>query len=173
MSLVHLFVLGGAVVAFGAASVLDLLRRRIPNILVLTVGALALLRVASDGGAHSVVDAIDAAIVLLVCLALWLRGWFGAGDGKLMAAASLLVGAPALPGFLVVTAFIGGALGAAAMADQWCEKYFGLSTGFAFPLAATSRATAGALATKASVPYGVAVSLAGLATLFATTFAAG
>lgn len=173
MSIVHLFVLVGAIGAFGAASVLDLLRRRIPNNLVLAVVALALLRIAADRGAHGLVDAIDAAIVLLVCLALWLRGWLGAGDGKLIAATALLVGARALPDFLVLTAIIGGVLGAAALADQWLDRHYGRSTGFAFPLADTSRAAAGALARKASVPYGLAISLAGLATLFATTFATG
>lgn len=169
---VDYFVLGGAVVAFGAASVMDLLRRRIPNNLVLGILVLAILRIATHRGvADGVFDVVDATIVLLIAMGMWLRHWLGAGDAKLIFAAALLVGAPALLDFLALTAFIGGALGAVALADQWLDRHYGLSVGFAFPLSGTAHGAAGALSREVSVPYGLAISLACFATLLTTTFA--
>jgi Flp pilus assembly protein protease CpaA len=104
---------------------------------------------------------------LIGALAFWISKGFGGGDAKLICAASLLVGAQALPEFLVLTAFLGGALGALTFGDMWLEKYYGWSTGLAYPLGDLTIP----VPRQTTVPYGIAISLACVATLLATSTA--
>jgi prepilin peptidase CpaA len=168
MSIVDQFVLFAAILVLGTTAIMDLRERRIPNGLVLTLAALALAHIALSRDAGAAVNDIKwAGLVLIGALGFWILKWFGGGDAKLMFAASLLVGARVLPEFLVLTAFLGGALGALTFADMWLEKYYGWSTGLAHPLANVTIF----VPRQATVPYGIAICLAGVATLFATSSA--
>jgi Flp pilus assembly protein protease CpaA len=110
-----------------------------------------------------------AALVLIGALAFWVSRWLGGGDVKLIVAASLLVGAQALPNFLLLTVLLGGGLALLAFGDMWFERNYGWSTGLAFPRADLAvRDSATAVPHKASVPYGIAIALACVATILAT-----
>ena len=87
-----LTVLPGAV-AFAAA--MDLLTMKIPNrisvVMVLAFFPLALLA-GLDG--WTILDHVSAGVLMLVLgILLFIPGWFGGGDAKLMAAIGLWIGA--------------------------------------------------------------------------------
>ena len=147
------------------AAVSDLCWRRIPNILVLALAIVAILHLAFDFNAATAAWSIAAAAVLLLLLAVaWTRNWIGGGDVKLGAAAALLIGYRQLPDFLVLTAFLGGGVALLTLLDIYFGRFYGRSLGFAFP--AGSRRAGEVAAAKPSVPYGVAISAAGLLMLF-------
>ncbi len=108
----------------GAACATDLRARRIPNALVTTVFAAALLRTvipALAGAATAMpgfAPGVGAATTGALCgLALWLPlyavGAFGAGDVKLFAAASAWLGPSGVPSATLYAALAGGVLGLA------------------------------------------------------------
>ncbi|WP_201278390.1 prepilin peptidase [Pandoraea fibrosis] len=78
----------------------DLIARRIPNVWLLCVGALALVWVvwqAWHGGPRVLwVHGLGALLGLVVLLPFWWRGVMGAGDVKLFALIGLVAGYPAL-----------------------------------------------------------------------------
>jgi prepilin peptidase CpaA len=111
LELAVLTVLPGAV-AFAAA--FDLLTLRIPNLLSLLM-VLAFFPLAVLGG----MDAADMAghvgtglLMLVVGLLLFIPGWFGGGDAKLMAAVGLWIGPENLLLYLFWVAIAGGVLAA-------------------------------------------------------------
>jgi prepilin peptidase CpaA len=104
-----LTVMPGAV-AFAAA--MDMLTMKIPNrisvVLVLAFFPLALL---AGLGWSQVGSHVAAGILLLaVGFGLFVGGWFGGGDAKLMAAIGLWVGFDALLAYLLYVAIAGGFL---------------------------------------------------------------
>ena len=167
MAISNLILLFGALVLFCFAAITDLQQRRIPNLLVLAVVALALIRIDLHFDKASALDDLEwAGAVLLGGLIFWRLRWLGGGDVKLIFAGAMLVGAPAILDYLVLTILLGGLLGILAFGDMWLEKNYGWSAGFAFPRADMAlRAPGVPLPRKASVPYGIAVSLSCIATL--------
>jgi prepilin peptidase CpaA len=159
MGTANLLVLFGALVLCCFAAITDLQQRRIPNLLVLAVVALANAALMLD-------DIKWAGLVLIGGLIFWRLHWLGGGDVKLIFAGALLVGASALTDYLVLTILLGGLLGILAFGDMWLEKNYGWSAGLAFPRAdMTVRATDVPVPRKATVPYGIAVSLSCVLTL--------
>jgi len=155
-----------ALLILGAIAVMDLRERRIPNVLVLIVVVIALAHMALSRDVASIANDVGlAGLVLAGSLALWASKWFGGGDVKLMFAASLLVGSRALPDFLVLTALLGGALGMLTIGDMWLNKYYGWSTGLSHPLSNLKILTPRA----PTVPYGIAICLACVTSLLATS----
>lgn len=155
--------LAGLILA--AAAVTDLCWRRIPNMLVLALAIVAILRLALDFDPTVAGLSLAAAAAVLLLLAFaWSRNWVGGGDVKLAAAATLLVGYRQLADFLVLTAFLGGAVALLVLADSFVDRFYGRSVGFAFPVAIPR--TGDAAAAKPSVPYGIAISAAGFLMLF-------
>ena len=167
MGFLDLFVLFGALVLCCFAAITDLQQRRIPNLLVLAVVALAFIRMDIDPDGALILDDIKwAGLVLCGGLIFWRLHWLGGGDVKLIFAGALLVGASALTDYLVLTVLLGGFLGILAFGDMWLERTYGWSAGFAFPRADMAlRAIDAPLPRKASVPYGIAVSLSCVLTL--------
>jgi prepilin peptidase CpaA len=167
MGFLDLFVLFGALVLCCFAAITDLQQRRIPNLLVLAVVALAFIRMEiHPDGALMLADIKWAGLVLLGGLIFWRLHWLGGGDVKLIFAGALLVGASAITDYLVLTILLGGFLGILAFGDMWLERNYGWSAGFAFPRANMApRAPDTPLPRKASVPYGIAVSLSCVLTL--------
>jgi prepilin peptidase CpaA len=107
-----LTVLPGAV-AFAAA--MDLFTMKIPNrisvVLVLAFFPLALL-VGFSG--WDLLNHLGAGLLMLaVGILLFIPGWFGGGDAKLMAAISLWLGLDCLPLYLLYVAIAGGVMAAA------------------------------------------------------------
>jgi len=126
---------------------------RISAILVVAFfpAALALARPAGEIGA----DAAVCFVALLAGMGMFAAGWIGGGDAKLLAAASLWLGLPAMPVFLIVTALSGGALAVLLMnaRSPWVQPYLSGAPGWL-----TRLATPGA-----DVPYGVAIATGALA----------
>ena len=167
MEISNLLVLFGALVLCCFAAITDLQQRRIPNLLVLAVVALAFVRMDSHFDAARMLDDLKwSGFVLAGSLIFWRLHWLGGGDVKLIFAGALLVGTPALADYLVITILLGGLLGILAFGDMWLEKNYGWSAGLAFPRAdMTVRAPDSPLPRKASVPYGIAVSVSCVITL--------
>jgi prepilin peptidase CpaA len=167
MDILNLLILFGALVLCCFAAITDLQQRRIPNLLVLAVVALAFIRMDIHPDGALILDDVKwAGLVLLGGLIFWRLHWLGGGDVKLIFAGALLVGASALTDYLVLTILLGGVLGLLAFADMWLEKHYGWSTGLAFPRADMAvRAPGTPLPRKASVPYGIAVALGCVVTL--------
>ena len=93
------------------AALTDATSFTIPNrisaglVLAFFPAALALGRPAGEIG----VDAAVCFVALVAGMGMFAAGWIGGGDAKLLAAASLWLGLPAMPVFLLVTALAGGA----------------------------------------------------------------
>jgi prepilin peptidase CpaA len=107
-----LTVLPGAV-AFAAA--MDLFTMKIPNrisvLLVLAFFPLALLA-GLDGWV--IADHVSAGVLMLVLgVLLFIPGWFGGGDAKLMAAIGLWIGPENLLAYTLYVALAGGLIAAA------------------------------------------------------------
>ncbi len=132
------------------ACVTDVRSRRIPNVLVLVVAALGLVRAAIGAPAAVTPALLVAAAGGLVGLVLWLPafalGVLGAGDVKLFAATALWLGPAAGARAAVAVAIAGGVLG-----GVWV-------------VAARRRPTRRRTASRhATMPYGLAVAAGTLA----------
>ena len=143
-------------IAFAAMALLviaaysDIRTFRIPNVLVLAIGALGVNRLVLLGDPISVIYAVIAvALVFLVGLLLFSRGIVGGGDVKLLAATILLIRYRDFYEFFVFMSVFGALLSVAAIIRTYV------------PIFAGSRGAA----RSAAVPYGVAIAAAGILTL--------
>ena len=107
-----LTVLPGAV-AFAAA--MDLFTMKIPNrISVVLVLAFFPLAALAGLGAWEVLNHVGAGLLLLaIGILLFIPGWFGGGDAKLMAAIALWIGFDNLPLYIFYVAIAGGVMAVA------------------------------------------------------------
>lgn len=107
-----LTVLPGAV-AFAAA--MDLFTMKIPNrISVVLVLAFFPLAALAGLGAWEVLNHVGAGLLLLaIGIVLFIPGWFGGGDAKLMAAIALWIGFDNLPLYIFYVAIAGGIMAGA------------------------------------------------------------
>ena len=157
MSLIVVYPLA---VLFVLAAICDLRSLRIPNALPIGIAALFLPYAIAAGVAplEFLRHLSGAAAVLLVGFALFAWRKIGAGDVKLIAAASLWFGWSTLPSFLILVAICGGPLALFFLAlRQHGIVAFLAAHGIASP----------ALEGDKGIPYGVAVA-AGFLYLAAT-----
>jgi prepilin peptidase CpaA len=100
-------------VAFAAA--MDLLTMKIPNrISVLMVLAFFPLALLAGLDVWAIADHVGAGVIMLVLgVLLFIPGWFGGGDAKLMAAIGLWIGADNLMAYMLYVALSGGLIAAA------------------------------------------------------------
>jgi prepilin peptidase CpaA len=100
-------------VAFAAA--MDLLTMKIPNrISVLMVLAFFPLALLAGLDAWAMVDHVGAGLLMLTLgVLLFIPGWFGGGDAKLMAAIGLWIGTENLLAYMLYVALAGGVIAAA------------------------------------------------------------
>ncbi|MCX7629346.1 MAG: A24 family peptidase [Geminicoccaceae bacterium] len=145
----------------------DLRARRIPNPAVLAILALWPAHLLLLGRPSPWWSGPSAALLVLGGgFVAWRLGLLGAGDVKLASALSASVGLEGLVGFLLATGLLGGLL---ALVVLFVER--------AFPMLAFSLSRFGggalferlcrgfgsaAVGRRASVPYGVAIAIAGL-----------
>jgi prepilin peptidase CpaA len=147
-----LTVLPGAV-AFAAA--MDLLTMKIPNrisaVLVLAFFPLAAL---AGLGAWEVLDHVGAGLLVLALgVLLFIPGWFGGGDAKLMAAIALWIGFDDLFLYILYVALAGGIIATV------------FTTARSVPLPRLFLGEAWALRlhrTDAGIPYGLALAIGAL-----------
>jgi prepilin peptidase CpaA len=141
-----------AVLAWAAIS--DVISRKIPNIAVLAlIGLFGLWAIA--GGLAGLGSALGAAAIgFAVGFGLYLFKIMGAGDVKLFAATALFAGLAYLPMFALATALAGGVMAAVSLLTR-------------------PRRTAVMIALRGKgdfgrgIPYGVAISIGGVLTLWA------
>ncbi len=132
------------------AAISDIRTRRIPNWTVVSLLALFVLWTALGRGAGLGPALAAGGLSLAVTFGFYVFGIWGAGDAKLFSAFALFAGLADLPFFGVATLLAGGAVALATLAAN--------PTRAAVMWQMRGKGAAG-------VPYGVAISLAGLATL--------
>lgn len=97
-----------AALALAAAAVHDVAVRTVPN---MVLGLAALCALVLAGVQHRLPASLAvAAILLLGAVLLWLRGWIGGGDAKLLGVVGLLVPPGAVLPMLLTTSLAGGIL---------------------------------------------------------------
>jgi prepilin peptidase CpaA len=149
-----------AVALLAIAAYSDIKTFRIPNTLVLAIAAL--------GVAHllladliSAIYAVGAVVLIFVIgFLLFSRGVIGAGDVKLLMATILLIRYRDFYEFFMLMAGFGGLLALVAIS----LRILPLLLGF-IPVLAGLASFAGHIPTIRAVPYGVAISSAGIVTL--------
>jgi prepilin peptidase CpaA len=98
--------------AVALAAALDLFTMKIPNrISVVMVLAFLPLGLAAGLGPWEFLDHVGAGLIgLLLGVLLFIRGWFGGGDAKLMAAIALWIGLDNLLPYMLYVALAGGVI---------------------------------------------------------------
>jgi prepilin peptidase CpaA len=146
----------------------DVRTRRIPNALSLATAALGLVRIIF---AAEVIDAgytlATAIIILTITFALFQRGAIGGGDAKILPATALLIGYREVLGFLFLMSLCGGVLALATLAAERLDLFLRRFRPEAY-VSSTGQSHRSRVGPKRStVPYGVAVAIAGVITLIA------
>jgi prepilin peptidase CpaA len=149
---------------FAGIAYWDVRTRRIPNELIVGLLALATLRVALHGDPKSALYTLVAGGTLFVAafLLFW-RGLVGGGDVKLIVATSFLIGYHDVLAFLFVMSLSGGLMAVAILAGDKIR----------LSRAATTAAENQETKARLTVPYGVAIAVAGIFTLFIRSFVPG
>ncbi len=143
-----------------AAAFSDIAVRRIPNPVAALLALTGLLRQALAGGGGALgVAALVAAALLLGGALLWLRGVFGGGDVKLLAAASLLLPTALIPAQLLAVALAGGVLALLHLALRPVLGGVAADARRRGPLRRALRREARRIRRGAPLPYGVAIAL--------------
>jgi len=144
-----------AMVLLVIAAYTDIRTFRIPNLLVLAIGALGVSRLVLLGDPISAVYAVVASFLgFLIGLVLFSRRIVGGGDVKLLVATILLIRYPDLFKFFVRMGVFGALLSVAVIAlRNYVPQFRG-------PRLATQMATI-----RPAVPYGIAIAGAGILTL--------
>ncbi|TWA57827.1 prepilin peptidase CpaA [Azospirillum baldaniorum] len=161
--------------ALGWAAADDLCRRIIPDTASILLATLGLALPLWQGAPFPWVSLAAAATLFVVLCVLYGRGWLGGGDVKLASAILLLVGVERAAPFATATALAGGMLSLLYLTG-WLAlrnarparrllRRFGGRPGPARILAHLLAAEAHRIATRHSVPYGVALAAGGLLTL--------
>jgi prepilin peptidase CpaA len=147
--------------AFIAAAFVDVRRRRIPNAFSYLIGSLGLLRILLAGDPVTGGWTLAAAAgVLVVGFMFFWGGTFGGGDAKLLTGAVLLIGYHDLFSFIFLMSLFGAVLAVAILiGDRLIPRLRRVRQPAAVPDAATAAARRHVWPT---VPYGVAISAAGM-----------
>ena len=146
--------------AFIAAACVDVRQRRIPNALSYLIGSLGLLRILLAGDTMAAGwTLVAAAGVLVVAFMFFWGGTFGGGDAKLLTGAVLLVGYHDLFDLIVLMSLFGAVLAVAILiGDRLIPRLRRTVQRAAVPDAAAPAARH----VWPTVPYGVAISAAGM-----------
>lgn len=164
LGLHHLLALAAAL-PLAAAAISDVATRTLPDRAALAVAAIGLAARVPEGAASLLWSLAAAAAVFGGCFLLWLRGWLGGGDAKLLPAAALLVPAAGVPALLLAVALAGGILAIAYLAlPHLLPDALPALPGRGGALGARLRAVeARRLRRGAPLPYGVAIAAGALA----------
>jgi prepilin peptidase CpaA len=144
-----------AVILYGLVAFRDIQTREIPNSLVICILVLGLVRAFGIRTAEDA--ALSFAVALLsfaLALPLFVKGYLGGGDAKLIPVSVFLVGYDDAFDFVINMSLLGGALSLILLAGHLARTRF--------------RAVAGGPAPAiqpATVPYGVAIAGAAVAAL--------
>lgn len=149
----------------------DVRERRVPNLLVVAIVALYALAAASSALAPTpLADLAVAAAFLGVGVALWMPGWLGGGDAKLLAALGLWAG-PAHALDLAFAITVAGGLFAAVLllvdrVVRWrCALPVPTPIAGAAERPSGNGETAPAVAARPTLPYAVAIATGAMVAL--------
>src|SRR5215469_12134885 len=147
--------------AFIAAAYVDVRRRRIPNALSYMIGSLGLLRIMLMGDPTTAGWTVAAAAgVLVIGFMFFWGGTFGGGDAKLLTGAVLLIGYRDLFGFLFLMSVFGGMLALAILiGDRLIPR---LRRAMKRAKSSDPKIAQKRRDVWPTVPYGVAISTAGM-----------
>jgi Flp pilus assembly protein protease CpaA len=146
--------------AFLGAAYVDVRRRRIPNALSYMIGSLGLLRMLlADDPMTAGWTLAAAAGVLVVAFMFFWGGTFGGGDAKLLTGAVLLIGYRDLFDFIVLMSLFGAVLALSLLIGDRLIPRFRRARQRA---AAPDATVAVRRDVWPTVPYGVAISAAGM-----------
>lgn len=147
---------------FAAVAYCDVRTRRIPNEMIVAILALAAFRIAIEGDPRAGLYTLAAAAALFVAtfLLFW-RGLLGGGDVKLIGATALLIGYHNFFEFLFVMSVSGALVAVAVLA----RDRLGLRGAATTPPLAEQEVQA-----RLTVPYGVAIAVAGIIVLLVQYF---
>jgi Flp pilus assembly protein protease CpaA len=150
-----------AIGAFLGAAYVDVRRRRIPNALSYMIGSLGLLRILlADDTMTAGWTLAAAAGVLVVAFMFFWGGTFGGGDAKLLTGAVLLIGYRDLLDFIVLMSLFGAVLALSLLiGDRLIPRFRRARQRAAVP---DATAVAARRDVWPTVPYGVAISAAGM-----------
>ena len=153
------------IIAYG-----DVRTRRIPNVLAAGIAMLGLVRMIIDSDPIATAHTFEAgAAVFAAAFLLFWCGVLGGGDAKLVAAMALVIGYDDLFGFLFLMSVCGGALALAILARDKLSLQ-----PWHHPRPATTPSATEALGSiggppRSTVPYGVAIAMAGVIMLILQT----
>jgi prepilin peptidase CpaA len=152
---VQTIILLASSVIFALVAYSDVRTRRIPNEFIVALLALAAFRIALSGDPTAALYTLvaNAALAVATFLLFW-RGLLGGGDVKLMVATGFLIGYHDVLAFLFVMSVSGGLIAVAMLAGERLRRSQA-------PPALESQEKRARL----TVPYGVAISVAGIMTL--------
>lgn len=155
--------LGLGAALLGYAALRDIATRRIPNWVSALVALLgAALRI---GDGQLALSLAAASAVFALMYLLWLRGWTGGGDVKLLAAAALLVPPGAVLNLLAAVALAGGALSALYLL-LIRVRLPAMQAASRGALHRALRAESWRIRRRGPLPYACAISAGGLITLY-------
>lgn len=145
-----------------AAGVYDVLTRRIPNGLTLTILLAGLAFRAQAGVAELGSGVVGAGLAFLLAVGLFRIRALGGGDGKLLIGVGAFLGLERLPGALLLIGVLGGLLGVVEAVRQGVILPAVLSTGrmlrrWLMPWKSREERAIHPVGT-ATMPYGVAIS---------------
>jgi prepilin peptidase CpaA len=141
----------------------DVRTRRIPNVLVGTIAALGLVRITSAGDMTAASNTLIAtAVVFAIGLLLFWGDVFGGGDAKLLAAMVLLVGSQDLFCFLFFMSMCGGILALAILIRDKLRPGHWRLPRYSRTSSATCNSKDFTEPIRSTVPYGVAITAAGV-----------
>ncbi len=99
------------VLVSGAAALMDVRERRVPNALVVFLAVLGAIAQAVTGGPFALASGVLAAALTMALLWIpWRARGIGGGDVKLATGVALWMGLPVLPYFAAAVALCGGAV---------------------------------------------------------------
>jgi prepilin peptidase CpaA len=147
-----------AIIAYG-----DVRSRRIPNVLSFAIATLGLIRIILANDTVAALHSIGAAALIfgLAFLLFW-RGAIGGGDAKLIAAMTLLVADRDVFSFLFLTSLCGGVLALAVLGEERLRPQL---VAWLVKMRATKIPERLTRSAPSTVPYGVAIAVAGAITL--------
>ena len=142
----------------------DVRTRRIPNRIVLLVGATGLLySVASGGPLAGLLAALQGFGIGLACwLPFYIAGWLGAGDVKLFAATGFWLGPLRTVEGAVIAAVVGGALAVVWMVVTYGMRRSASTLSLAVSVPSILATTESPERARRTLPYGVALALGAL-----------
>ncbi len=145
------------------AAVMDIMYRRIPNKVVLALFVLFFPTawMIGMGWEQFLTHLAVFAVFLLVGFLLFLPGWFGSGDGKLLAVCGLWLGWPQALEFVIMTILLGGAY---AVVKIVADRVL-FEGGIWFPRLTEGRLGRILFGRENSLPYGVPLAAGILAIL--------